>query len=225
MYTVARIFSIMTNNPTVEIEEINEETAITTGCVFCEKSVSLFKEEYDRNRAVGHGHFYCAFCLRNRHHHADALHHKLILSFGGVIGFYYWQLYQNINRTIYLSEIEYYVREHEKVGLKHPAFTYDPETMNWYIDFRMIGNNRYKFPIKTVHNNIDFIIECFQLQKRVPHLNVKTFNDKFTTAIDLYYEQRQRPKGKRVLCPTFVNCGSFRADMDFESTKTIPNFF
>jgi hypothetical protein len=215
----------MTNNPSVEIEEINDEIPITTGCVFCEKTVLVYKEEYSQNRAVGHGNFYCPFCIRNGHHHSDASQHKLILSFRGIIGFYYWQLYQTPNRSIYLSEIESCVREHVSDGLQHPAFSYDPETLNWYIDFRLVGTTRHKFPIKTVHDNIDFILECFQLKKRVPHLNPDVFQNKFTEAINLYYEQRQRPKTKKVLCPTFVNCGSFRPDMDFESTKTLPTFF
>lgn len=216
---------MMTNNPSVEIEEIEDDIPITTGCVFCEKTVEVFKEEYDQNRAIGHGNFYCAFCIRNHNHHADALQHKLILSFRGVIGYYYWQLYQNPNRSIYLSEIESCIRRHSSVGLQHPAFSYDPETLNWYIDFRFVGNTKHKFPVQTIHNNIDFILETFDLKQRVPHLNVQTFQDKFVKAIELYHTQRQRPKDKKLLCPTFVNCGSLKQDMDFEGVKTLPTFF
>lgn len=214
-----------TNNPSVEITEIKEDIPITTGCVFCEKTVSIYQEEYDQTRAVGHGGYFCPFCIRSGHHHKDALLHTMILSFRGVIGYYYWQLYINPNRLIYLSEIETCLREHAQMGLQHPAFSYDPETLNWYIDFRLIGDTKHKFPIKTVHDNIDFILETFGMKKRVPQLNVQLFQDKFNKAITLYHEQRQRPKEKKLLCPTFVNCGSFRADMDFESIKTLPGFF
>jgi hypothetical protein len=214
-----------TNNPSVEIAEITNDIPITTGCVFCEKTVSIYKEEYDQTRSIGHGHYFCPFCIRNGHHHQDAILHTLPLSFRGVIGYYYWQLYINPSRAIYLSEIESCIREHVQMGLQHPAFSYDPETLNWYINFRLIGKTKHKLPLKTVHDNIDFILETFGIKKRVPQLNVQMFQEKFNKAITLYYEQRQRPKEKKLLCPTFVNCGTFRHDMDFESIKTLPNFF
>lgn len=214
-----------TNNPSVEISEIKDDIAITTGCVFCEKVVSVYQEEYDQTRSLGHGHYFCPFCIRNGHHHNDALLHTLSLSFRGVIGYYYWQLYVNPSRVIYLSEIESCIREHAQMGLQHPAFSYDPETLNWYINFRLIGNTKHKLPLKTVLDNIDFILETFGMKKRVPQLNAHLFQDKFNKAITLYHSQRQRPKEKKLLCPTFVNCGSFRPDMDFESIKTLPSFF
>lgn len=217
----------MTKISDIELKKMEQSPelgeVITCLCNFCEKIQHLYQSDYDICCNLGHGRFHCPFCIRHNHHQGNS-RHVLMLTFKPLIGYYYYTLYQQ--REMYLTQIESYIKDHVAAGLFNPAFSYDPENYNWYIDFTKVGNTPHKMTVETVIGTIDEIVGSFCLKERIPHANVKGYLDKFEEAIRTFYEQRQRPIGKKLLEPTLVGCGYFAHNFNHDLMKNIsPNFF
>jgi hypothetical protein len=100
------------------------------------------------------------------------------------------------------------------------VFNYDPESFLWFIDFEKVGTMGRKIPIEEVHKTIANILSCFNLYETVPGFQMYKFFDKYKEAIDVFYSQRSRPEGHKILCPTFKACGVFETkDLPFEKTR------
>ncbi len=209
----------------VDPNELSER--VTTTCHFCEKIVNVPIKSYNAYKKLGHKEFHCAFCLRHSHHYKDNCN-ILLMSFKGLIGFYYHELYDVNPRKIYLSEIISCIEAHQRIGLQNPVFNYDYDNFMWFIDFNKIGNTKHKLCIEEVLATIQAMITAFNPMKYLNQFNVnfQALKDKFTKAIKLFHQQRQRPISKRILCPTLFDVISTTTNYDIEKTKIIyPYYF
>lgn len=171
-------------------------------CFFCQKFIPI----NDSNVAViqklsGPEKTFCPFCLRSGFYTKKSKH-ILILSFRGIIASLYHNHYVS-SRKLWISQIQDYVKIHEIVGLKNPVFSYDPETYLWFIDFSKVGPGRKNLPIIEVHRTIVDILTCFNVEHFLSGVFPSDIFLKYRDAIDLFYEKRFRPKGKKMLIPTF----------------------
>jgi hypothetical protein len=146
----------------------------------------------------------------------------LILSYRGIIGYYYFELYKNNknNRNkIWLNQIKDMIDQHIVFGLKNPTFFYDPDTYLWFLDFNKIGKSQKKIEIEHVLETNKKIIQCFKLPYMVDATFAETdMLNKFEKAIKIFYQQRKRPKDRRILCPTLSGIIN-RSSCGFEKTR------
>jgi hypothetical protein len=129
------------------------------------------------------------------------------MSFRSVFGYLYHELYLSPVRKLYISELEDMIRVHVEVGLGNPTFRYDPETFLWFVDFGRVGQTPRKLRIEDVLRTTIDILACFNLWETVPGLQLQSFYGKYREAIMGFYTKRYRPEGKKILVPTFTNCG------------------
>lgn len=193
----------------VEIKtgSLEAETQIFKKCNFCEKETLVLKDVY-LDKLCQPGKFYCRFCLRHYYNSKDS-RNILMMSVRSVFGYYFWQHYYSPARPhMWLSEIKDYINLHENIGLRNPLFNYDPETYNWFIDFRRIGDSKKKLPLIEVKKTLVEMLSVFNLHIHVKGLSMSAFYQKYSDAIDEFYQKRYRPEGKKVLVPTFRQCGN-----------------
>jgi len=203
----------------VSMEPIDSKSGIfefvVARCNFCQKESGMKEDDYKNIVKLGHGHFYCPFCLRNRFNHKKK-GHVLLMDFRGIVGFYLHYLYDE--GVIWYAQILDYVRKHSVAGLRNPVFSYDHESMLWFVDFSRIGSDKHKVPIEIVHLTVKDIIDSFDVARNVKSCNPSKILEKYTEAIDEYYKTRKRPEGKRILSPTLKNC-AYDANADWDATK------
>ena len=187
-------------------------------CMFCGKKVGLYPYQRGLCEKLSGPDFYCSFCLRNNFHTKNK-HNILILSFRAVIGYYYTTFYVNA-RKMYYSEIEDYINCHVKVGLENPVFSYDPETMLWFVDFSKIGKGNKKITINDVLKTIVNILACFNLNDNLGNNKSSVFFEKYKESIEKFYASRWRPEGKKALIPTLQGCeGVLTKPSGFEENR------
>lgn len=202
----------------VSMESINSNDVfnyIFARCNFCHKDSVMKETTYKDAFQLGHGYFYCPFCVRNRFNYKKR-EHILLMDFKGIIGFYINYLYSE--GTIYNFQIIDYIRKHSITGLKNPIFSYDHESMLWFVDFTRVGNTKNKVPIESVIQNTKNIIQSFDVNKNIKNCNPQKILDKYEESINDFYVSRKRPEGKRILSPTLKNC-TYRAQIDWDLTK------
>ena len=188
-------------------------------CYFCEKTVRYNNITKDYLKVFNpKNRMYCTMCLRLGMHHRDSSN-VLMLSFRGIIGHYYSYLYKNSN-VISLSEIFDYITEHKKVGLTNPVFSYDEEYLNWFVDFNLVGTTKRKMRINAIYNHIINILICFELKNQLPSIQSEAFFKKYKDAIELFYKERKRPEGRKILCPTLRGCLAQNANHHNNQTVT-----
>ena len=176
-------------------------------CAFCQKSVRVQNEFQGIYTTLSGTWFHCPFCIRQELNTKNSKH-VLILSFRAILGYYYYGLYLNGHEAkIYVSEIKEILDSHEQTGLLNPVFSYDPETMLWFIDFNRVGHGKKKIAVEDVLKTISNILVCFNLQKYMPMAKPYTLYQKYDEAIRKWYADRSRPEGKRFLIPTLLGCG------------------
>jgi len=150
------------------------------------------------------------------------------MSYRGLIGNYYHKHYlgKNGHRKLWLNQIETYIGNHQFIGLRNPVFSYDPDTYLWFVDFNRIGKDTGKAPIEEVLLTAKLILLCFDLKT---HYGDWLFNntwEKFEKAINLFYEQRQRPPDRRMLIPTLMKSGGQEQAAYFNETRDfLPSMF
>ena len=202
--------------PVIQNVEINQISPITSGelsdyihceCKFCQKTVGLYPSFRKICERLSGGDFYCSFCLRSGFN-GRLNRNILTLSFRGIIGYYYYEKYINCNSHKKCAmEIEAYIDSHVRTGLQNPIFSYDPETMLWFIDFNKVGRSSKKIKLNEVMRTIANILVCFNLSANVPSLKTQKLYQKYKLAISKFYSNRFRPSSKPHLIPTFSGCG------------------
>lgn len=196
----------------VEIEikqsdNIEMDAQVYKKCNFCERESLVLSDVYS-DKLCPPDKFYCRFCLRHGYYRRYNVHF-LPLTFRSVFGYYFWHLYYGAQRPyMWLSEIKDYIKLHEEVGLKNPLFNYDPETYMWFVDFRRVGTGKKKLPVEEVSKTILEILALFNLHVHVKGISMFGFYQKYALAVDEFYQKRSRPEGKKILSPTFKNCGN-----------------
>lgn len=206
-----------TNKPFYEVNlkeedqnDIFANEAISLSCDFCQKELiyqNPFIKYFESNDNT-----FCPFCIRSGYH-TKIRRNILIISFRSIISYYYNWNYCQKTPTIYISQIKDAINQHAEVGLRHPAFNYDPETYLWFIDFAKIGTKKKQIPIETVLKNIIEIISCFNPYQYLKGFKSNAFYSKYAEAINEFYHKRYRPEGKRLCLPTLIGCASEYKDV------------
>lgn len=190
-------------------EDLNGELSdkIYCKCNFCEKMMYLSK----MNKKMSGKDTFCSFCLRN-HFYTACNKNILILSFRGIIGYYYDVLYKE--RKISISEIKDCIEEHQSDGLNNPVFYYDQSTYLWFVDFNRIGKGRRKISLNDVLKTITLMLACFNIHHYLVNVKLHKLYEKFEDAILKFHSNRYRPIDKRILIPTVSGCS-------FDVSKTV----
>jgi len=192
-------------------QDLNGELAekIHYECNFCGKTIGLYPLNRKICERLSGDQFYCPFCLRNRFNTRNNKH-ILILSFRSLVGYYYYEKYAYThNREVWISEIMDFMESHAAAGLVNPLFSYDPESMLWFIDFSKVGKGRKKVKVAEVLKTILSILTCFNINQHVTNGKLSKFYLKYEEAILKFYQQRYRPEDRKHLIPTLANCGIY----------------
>lgn len=197
----------------VSVEAIEKDTGselsdtFYQACAFCEKLVKISSLNFNSCKKLGGNKFYCPFCLRHNFHHRSS-RHVLALSFRAIIGHYYHKHYlpstTHKPRRIWMNEITNYIDGQQRLGLCSPVFSYEPSTFLWFIDFNRVGKDSRKAPYSEVKDMVRLLLALLDLHE---HYGPYAFDDmwkKYEKALDLFYKQRKRPKGVRMLIPTMM---------------------
>lgn len=173
-------------------------------CGFCSKRMALHSFSRHLCESLSDSQYYCSFCLRHNFYTKNN-RNVLLTTFRTIISYYHRELYLNpltADKKMYLTEIKSYIDSHVKVGLLNPAFSYDPETYTWFIDFSRVGKGNKKLKLSDILKTIINILACFNIKVHIPHTSTYTMYDKYKEAIEKFYASRYRPAGRPVLAPT-----------------------
>ena len=187
---------------TKKVGELSD--TISYECQFCNKIVTL-DEEYRRMcERISDNSFFCPFCIRHgflSRSNCDVL----MLSFRGLIGYYYHAYYchDTQENRMYLSEIRDLIEIHATTGLENPVFSYDPDTFMWFVDFSKVGRKK-KLSLDDILLTVESILDCFEQNT---HFESQDFRDQFTKSIKKFYTNRCRPPHQKQLIPTLKGIG------------------
>jgi hypothetical protein len=189
-------------------------------CSFCEKTVGLYPPQRRLCERLSGSNFYCVFCLRHGFN-GKSNRNVLPVSFRAIAGYYYYEKYLYANhRQVWVAEIEDYLDAHEAAGLQNPVFSYDPESMLWFVDFNKVGRGRKKIRLSDVMKTITNILLCFNLPQHIPNIKMSKLFVKYSEAIDKFYTQRYRPEDRRLLIPTLAGCGVWESSKKYGMENT-----
>ena len=174
-------------------------------CDFCGKLVAPVDATAILEKLSGPASFFCDFCLRHRHNTRGG-RNILILSFRGLVAYLYYEIY--LANHMSFSEIDDAVLGHASEGLKNPVFSYDPDTMLWYVDFNRVGNTKKKLPVEIVKDTVIAIMKKLRLPNFGQSVQWSKLETKYVEAVDGFYQKRSRPQNRRLLIPTLKGCGS-----------------
>jgi len=141
----------------------------------------------------------------------------LILSYRAIIGHLYHKNYlktPNGGVKMWVNQIRDQIDKHERVGLRSPVFSYDPETYLWFVDFTRIGKDNHKAPCEEVMDTAMTMLRCFDLDNIYGQWAFNNVWSRYEKAIKIFYQQRKRPKSKRMLIPTLRGTGATNGDID-----------
>lgn len=175
-------------------------------CGFCKKTVGLWPNARKLCEKLSGNEFYCSFCLRNNFNTKDNKH-VMIMSFRSIIAYYYYNYYCCNPPKIWFAELNDYISTHIQAGNQNPIFTYDPETMFWFIDFKRVGKDKKKLGLEDILKTTINILTCFNLKENMAGFSAPKFYEKYRDAIVKFYENRFRPQGRKILIPTLAGCG------------------
>ena len=196
-------------------------------CHLCDRQVGLYTPaRHMAERLTGDGElFHCPFCLRNRFN-TKAGKDLLILSFKGIIGFYYEVLYRNKGDLSY-SQIIDYIQSHREAGLENPVFYYDDQSYNWFIDFSRVGRGKRKVRLGEVLQTVISILSSFNMAQVVPGANLSKMFEKYQDSITKFCSHRYRPEGRRLLIPTLSGCADspYQAQVGYNVHTTAKKTF
>lgn len=178
-------------------------------CAFCEKTVGLYPAQRKLCERLSGHEFFCVSCIRLGFN-KESNKNVLPLSFKAIAGYYYFEKYAYTNhRQMWLTEIQEFLDSHEQVGLLNPLFSYDRESLVWFVDFNKVGKGRHKVRVSEVYKTIINMLACFNLADHIPNIKMAKLYEKYATAIEKFYTQRYRPADKKLLIPTLAGCGPF----------------
>ena len=192
----------------VEVRQVDSDTGhefsdnFYINCAFCEKLVKITPVNFHSCSNLGNN-SYCPFCLRNKFNYRDN-HNVLILSFRGIIGYYYHRMYRTKPTKLWVSQIEDMIEKHVEIGLSNPILSYDPSTFLWFADFNRIGSYKHKVPFDEIQVTLEQIFDTFDVQGNISLYAETNIWKRFDEAFKLFYKQRKRPKDKKKLIPTFA---------------------
>jgi hypothetical protein len=222
------------NTQDVEITQVDIDTekelssSFYHSCFFCDKLVSVRPQNFKSCVRLSGKKFHCAFCLRNNHNYRSN-RNVLILSYRGIIGYYYRMLYLTKPHKLWFNQIENLIEKHQKIGLQNPVFSYDPSTFLWFIDFNKIGSEKRKAPFDDVQKNVKLMFDVFDIETHIEKNVAEAMLDRFDKALTFFYEKRKRPKDRRMLIPTFSGLvGSEKSEQEtvsLESRNFVKNQF
>lgn len=185
-------------------------------CTFCGKLVEVSDINFKSYENLSPKNFHCSHCLRHDYHINSK--NVLVVSYRGIIGFYYYKFYASSNRKLFISQIQDLIEAHVEVGLSNPVFTYDPDTFLWFVDFSKIGNQSNKAPYSEVCETFKSIFNQFDVQIYCSVYQSNQIWSKFYKAIDSYHKTKKRPKDRKMLIPTFHEI-FYESDIFFEKTR------
>jgi hypothetical protein len=186
-------------------------------CCFCEKFVKITPLNFNSCSNIG-GNQYCPFCLRHNFHYKNN-HNILIFSFRGIFGYYYYRLYKCNPHKMWVSQIESLIERHALIGLHNPVLVYDPFTYLWFADFNKIGTDKHKAPFSEVQDTIRRMFEILDVKTNLSPNAETSLLDRFQKATKLFYEQRKRPKERKMLIPTLAKILPSDTDEFYEQTR------
>lgn len=203
---------------TTKEENLNGElsTKVFYECFFCGKKDGLLEPQRKICEKLSGEEYYCTSCLRNGFN-TKKNKHVLILTYRAIIGFYYYYLYLD-QKKLYQSQIEDYLTSQFQVGMLNPAFSYDHESLLWFVDFTKVGKGRKRIHLREIIKTIINMLICLNIPENVENINTADLYNKFKDAVEKFYDQRYRPEGKKILVPTLVGCGNFQK-LDFEEYR------
>lgn len=108
-----------------------------TKCDFCDKTSLIYDQYYDINKKISKNNSYCNFCLRNELYKKNQKD-IMIFTFKPIIKKYY-KLY--LKKTIFYSQVLDFLESHKNTGLLHPAFYYDDDSLNWFVNLTKTHND------------------------------------------------------------------------------------
>ena len=206
----------------VDINEISQTSKENFGestyrnCYFCEKPFQIDSKDIFSIQNLSKNKVFCTFCLRHNFNYRNNCN-VLILSYRGIIGYYYLELYKK-RKEIWLNQLKEMIDLHMSVGINNSSFSYDSSTYLWFLDFNKIGKAQKKIDIDHVLATNKKIIQCFNLPKLTTTFSEPDMCDKFEKSIKIFYQQRKRPKDRNILCPTLSGIIN-RHSCNFEKTR------
>jgi hypothetical protein len=122
---------------------------------------------------------------------------------------------------MWVSQIESQIEKHALIGLNNPALAFDPQTLLWFANFNKIGVDTYKAPFDEVLLIIQKMFDVFEVKDRISQYASDQLWERFDKATKLFYQQRKRPKDRKMLIPTMAKILT-PADSDefYEQTRT-----
>lgn len=185
--------------------ELAEKTY--SSCSFCSKTVGLENQAMSLiEQLSGSSGFYCPFCLRHRFNEKTKKDF-LLLSFRGIIAYYYYWLYKEKSLLSY-SEILDYVNAQKATGLANPYFIYDEDSFIWFVDFSRVGRRSGRMKLNTILETVINILCCFNLCQNVPNVEMSKYFERYDEAIRKFHSNRYRPADRFQCVPTLNGCMS-----------------
>jgi len=189
--------------------DLSEGTRVSGTCFFCEKN-SVYPKNLRKisELIVGPKKLFCNFCLRNEFYKLRHQKHVLLMSFRGVIAYYYYCFHLSPKTSaMYMMDLEGYINLHVRFGKQNPLFRYDPESYLWFVDFSKVGNKPRQMPLEYVLETVVGILSTFDIYNNAKDVSPAQFFQKYREAITDFHHHRRRPKSQRILTPTFYGCG------------------
>jgi hypothetical protein len=122
---------------------------------------------------------------------------------------------------MWVSQIESMIETHQEIGLVNPVLVYDPDTFLWFANFNKIGKDSCKAPFEEVRASIKEMFDVFRVENNISPYASTTLWDRFEKATKLFYEQRKRPKDRKMLIPTMTQISNpAESDEFYEQTRT-----
>lgn len=171
-------------------------------CNFCDKTIRISGDNMNVCVRMSGKKFYCPFCIRNNFHHRTSKH-VLIMSYRAIFAYYYYRLYNYSSRELYYSQLEKIIDRHCQIGLLNPVLSYDPSTFLWFVDFGKVGSDATKASLHEVKATAAKVLASTEIKKHVSSFAEESIWEKFDKAITNFYKNRQRPKDRKMLIPTF----------------------
>jgi hypothetical protein len=193
--------------------DIEDHARVFGTCRFCEKYTVFPKPMMAAVTTIagpdsnGNRRLFCNFCMRNEFYKLKHNRNQLVMSFRGLIGYYYYCYYlMPKSPTLWLSDLQQVIELHIRMGVQNPLFRYDPETFCWFIDFSKVGDKRRQVPLKYVLDTTASIMAGLNMYELIKEASTASFFNKFREAINDFHHHRRRP-GRRLLVPTLYGCG------------------
>jgi hypothetical protein len=122
---------------------------------------------------------------------------------------------------MWVSQIESQIERHALLGLDNPALSFDPQTFLWFANFNKIGVDKYKAPFDEVILLMQKMLDVFEVKERISQQARDVLWSRLEKATKLFYQQRKRPKDKKMLIPTLAQIViPAESDEFYERTRT-----